>query len=83
MFTISVINDRINFADVVSGISRGTTTELEKYVFPAEVLDKRSVMVTVTQSTANSPISIAETSEVGALGAQDAVMIGCQPLCIH
>jgi hypothetical protein len=66
-FIISVSNDGTNFVNVLSGSSRGTTTEPEKYVFPNQV-EAKFVKVTITQSTPGSPNSIAQISEINAFG---------------
>lgn len=66
-FTISVSNDGTNFNDIVSGISKGTTTNTEKYLLP-QITTARYVKVTITQSIQGSINSIAQISEIHAFG---------------
>ena len=85
-FTVSVSDDGINFADVISGISKGTTTDFEKYNFPQDVENKKFVRITVTESRPNFPSSIAQISEVRALGTIAIIInpdeqLSCPPLC--
>jgi|SRR5215510_7953927 len=48
-FVISTSNDGTKFVDTVAGISNGTTTAAEKYVFPP--VHAKFVKITVTQHT--------------------------------
>ena len=59
-FTISVSNDGVNFVNIFSGKSSGSTTNFERYDFPD--VDARYVRITVTSNTENNWASITEVA---------------------
>lgn len=59
-FSISVSNDKVNFANVFSGKSSGATNSFERYNFPD--VNARYVRITVTSNTENSWASISEVA---------------------
>jgi F5/8 type C domain len=66
LFDVSVSTDGNTFTKVLSGTSTGTTTSPEKYTFPQT--QARYLKITITQSMADSPNSMAQISEIDIFG---------------
>jgi hypothetical protein len=65
-FDVSVSTDGTSFTKVLSATSTGNTTSPEKYNFPPT--QAKYVKITITESTAGAPRSIAEISEIDVFG---------------